>query len=70
MPTGTITNFLNNFKVVTEVTEDKTTLMKVRAKTVEYFKTISIPGIPQIMATDSLLFKLIWTMMIVAIFAG
>jgi len=70
MPTGTITNFLNNFKVVTEVTEDKTTLMKVRAKTIEYFKMISIPGIPQIMATDSLLFKLIWTMMIVAIFAG
>jgi len=49
-------------------TEDKTTWAKVKAKTVDYFKTISIPGISRIMTTESYLFKFIWTVMIVAVF--
>ncbi len=42
--------------------------VKIKAKTVDYLKTISIPGIPQIMTTKSYLFKFIWTILIVAIF--
>ena len=41
---------------------------KVKAKTVEYFKTISIPGVPQIVTTESYLLKLLWTVVILAVF--
>ena len=41
---------------------------KVKAKTVDYFKTISIPGVPQIVTTESYLLKLLWTVVILAVF--
>ncbi len=42
---------------------------RVKDKTVNYLKTISIPGIPQIVITESYLSKLLWTVLIVVIFA-
>ena len=42
---------------------------KVKDKTVNYLKIISIPGIPQIVTTESYLSKLLWTVLIVVIFA-
>ena len=41
---------------------------KVKAKTVDYFKTISIPGVPQIVTSESYLLKLLWTVVILAVF--
>ncbi len=40
----------------------------VKAKTVDYFKTISIPGVPQIVTTESYLLKLLWTVVIICVF--
>ena len=40
----------------------------VKAKTVDYFKTISIPGVSKIVTTESYLFKLLWTALILFIF--
>jgi hypothetical protein len=41
---------------------------KVRAKTVDYFKTISIPGVSRIVTTESFLLKLLWTVVILCVF--
>jgi hypothetical protein len=40
----------------------------VKAKAVDYFKTISIPGVSKIVTTESYLFKLLWTALILFIF--
>jgi hypothetical protein len=40
----------------------------VKAKTVEYFKTISIPGVSKIVTTESYLIKLLWTVVILGVF--
>jgi len=42
--------------------------LKIKAKTVEYFKTISIPGVSEIVTTDSYLLKLLWTVVILFVF--
>jgi hypothetical protein len=42
--------------------------LKVKAKTVDYFKTISIPGVSQIVTTESYLLKLLWTVVILYVF--
>ena len=52
------------FKVSTR----KAKWSKVKAKTIEYFKTISIPGVHQIVTTESYLLKLLWTVVILAVF--
>jgi hypothetical protein len=41
---------------------------KVKAKTIEYVKTLSIPGIPQIVTTKSYLLKLLSTVLILGTF--
>jgi len=56
---------LNYLKVSTK----KGKWLKIKAKTIDYFKTISIPGIPQIMATENYLFKFIWTVLMIVVFA-
>ncbi len=43
--------------------------MKVEAKAVKYFSTISIPGISSILTEDNYLFKLFWMILILLIFA-
>jgi hypothetical protein len=40
----------------------------VKAKAVDYFKTISIPGVSKIVTTESYLFKLFWTLLVLLIF--
>ena len=40
----------------------------MKATTVDYFKTISIPGVPQIVTTESYLIKLLWTVVILFVF--
>ncbi len=42
--------------------------LKVKANTVDYFKTISIPGVSQIVTTESYLLKLLWTVVILCVF--
>ena len=41
---------------------------KVKAKTFEYFKTISIPGVSQIVTSESYVLKLLWTVLILCVF--
>jgi len=55
---------LNYLKVSTK----KKKWSKVKAKTVDYFKTISIPGVPQIVTTESYFLKLLWTVVILCVF--
>ena len=40
----------------------------MKAKTVDYFKTVSIPGVSQIVTTESYLLKLLWTVVILCVF--
>jgi hypothetical protein len=60
------TKFINSnyLKVPTK----KAKWSKVKAKTTEYFKTISIPGVSQIVTSESYLLKLLWTVVILAVF--
>ena len=51
-----------------KVSTKKAKWSKVKAKTVDYFKTISIPGVPQIVTTESYLLKLLWTVVILCVF--
>jgi hypothetical protein len=41
---------------------------KVKVKTADYFKTISIPGVSKIVTTESYLLKLLWTVVILCVF--
>jgi len=50
------------------VSTKKRKWLKVKAKTVDYFKTISIPGVSQIVTTESYLLKLLWTVVILCVF--
>jgi len=54
----------NYFKVPTK----KEKWSRIKAKTVDYFKAISIPGVPQIVKTESYPIKLLWTLVILAVF--
>jgi hypothetical protein len=56
----------NYLKVSTKTKKSK--LSKVKSKTVEYFKKISIPGISQIVTTESYLIKILWTVVIICVF--
>jgi len=40
----------------------------VKATTVDYFKTISIPGVSKIVTTENYLLKLLWTVVILCVF--
>jgi len=40
----------------------------VKAKTIDYFKAISIPGVSKIITTESYLLKLFWTVVILCVF--
>ncbi len=51
-----------------KVSTKKAKWSKVKAKTVDYFKTISIPGVPQIVTTESYLLKLLWIVVILSVF--
>ena len=51
-----------------KVSAKKAKWSKVKAKTVEYFKTISIPGVPQIVTSESYRSKLLWTVVILCVF--
>ena len=46
----------------------KTKWLKIKEKTIDFFKTISIPGIPQIVTTESYLVKLLWIVVILGVF--
>ncbi len=54
----------NYFKVSTKQAK----WSKIKAKTFEYFKTISIPGVSQIVTSKSYLLKLLWTVVILVVF--
>ena len=49
-----------------KVSTKKAKWPKVKAKTVEYFKTR--PGVPQIVTSESYLLKLLWTVVILCVF--
>ena len=51
-----------------KVSTKKAKWSKVKAKTVDYFKTISIPGVPQIVTSESYLLKVLWTLVILCVF--
>ena len=51
-----------------KVSTKKAKWSKVKAKTVDYFKTISIPGVSRIVTTESFLLKLLWTVVILCVF--
>ena len=40
----------------------------MKATTVDYFKTISIPGVSKIVTTENYLLKLLWTVVILCVF--
>jgi len=50
------------------VSTKKRKWLKVKAKTVDYFKTISIPGVSKIVTTESYLLKLLWIVVILCVF--
>jgi hypothetical protein len=58
----------NSISKYLKVSTKKVKWSKVKAKSVEYFKTISIPGIPQIVTTESYLLKMLWTVVILCVF--
>ncbi len=58
-------NFITN---ILKVSTKKTKWLKVKAKTVDYFETISIPGVSQIVTTESYLLKLLWIVVILGVF--
>ncbi len=43
-------------------------MLKIKEKTIDYFKTISIPGVPKIVTTESYFLKLLWTVVILSVF--
>ena len=51
-----------------KVSTKKAKWSKVKAKTVEYFKNISIPGVSQIVTSESYVLKLLWTVLILCVF--
>ncbi len=51
-----------------KVSTKKAKWSKVKAKTADYFKTISIPGVSHIATTESFLLKLLWTVVILGVF--
>jgi len=51
------------------VTQKKSKWLRVKEKTVNYFKTISIPGIPQIVTTESYFSKFLCLALITGVFA-
>jgi len=51
-----------------KVSSKKAKWSKVKAKTVDFFKTISIPGVSQIVTTESYFLKLLWTVVILCVF--
>ena len=51
-----------------KVSTKKAKWSKVRAKTVNYFKTISIPGVSKIVTAENYLLKLLWTLVILCVF--
>ena len=61
---NTIFIILNYLKV----SNIKAKWSKVKAKTVDYFKTISIPGVSKIVTAESYLVKLLWTIVILCVF--
>jgi len=51
-----------------KVSTKKRKLLVVKAKTIDYFKTISIPGVSKIVTTESYLLKLLWIVLILCVF--
>jgi len=59
-----IKTIFNHFKVSTK----KKKWLVVKAKTIDFFKTISIPGVSKIVTTESYLLKLLWIVVILCVF--
>ena len=50
------------------VAEDKRKWSKIKAQSINYFKSVSIPGVSRIATTESFLLKLIWIVLIIITF--
>jgi hypothetical protein len=50
------------------IAEDKRKWSKIKVQSINYFKSVSIPGVSRIATTESFLLKLIWIVLIIITF--